>query len=96
MKITRKLLKEFGAASYKNDAGEHFTKWLNYKPLEELGLIKIDRPIHATGIPYSQEYWELDSTPLGEGLADEIFDDCGNLIENATSIASDIIAGYGN
>ena len=53
-----------------NEDGVHFTEFMNhYDYLEAVGLIQIGRPIHdATGIAYSQEYWTLEITELGQNL----------------------------
>ena len=89
MNITRELLVKFGRACTRNDAGQHFTKWLDYAPLEKLGLIKIHRPIHyPSGITYSQEHWLLKTTPLAETLADLIYDSEGLLRPDAVAIAT--------
>ena len=59
---------ELQIACTRNEAGIHFTEWMDYHQyLESVGLIRIHRPIHdATGIPYCQEYWTLEVTPLGQ------------------------------
>ena len=57
-----------------NEDGSQFTEFMNhYDYLESVGLIAIHRPIHdATGIPYSQEYWTLEVTPLGQNSVLEL------------------------
>jgi len=59
---------ELQQACTRNEAGIHFTEWMDYHQyLESVGLIRIHRPIHeATSIPYSQEHWTLEITPLGQ------------------------------
>ena len=61
---------ELQSACTFNEAGIHFTESMDhFEYLESVGLIQIHRPIHeATSIPYSQEYWSLEVTPLGQNL----------------------------
>ena len=88
MRLTKKTLVEFGRACTRNEAGEHFTQWLDYEPLERLGLIAVYRPVHGpTGIPYGQEEWRIETTPLGEWIAERIFDRYGQLVPNAVARA---------
>lgn len=65
-----KIIIDLLATAYtRDDAGRHFTEWLDWQPLEELGLIEIDRPVHvATGISYDQQYWTLHVTKSGMEL----------------------------
>lgn len=62
------LLQSLSIACTRNEAGRHFTEWLNgADELEDMGLIAIHRPIHeATGTPYSQECWSLEVTEDGQ------------------------------
>lgn len=59
---------ELQRACTRNEAGIHFVEWMDhFEYLESVGLISVHRPIHeATGIPYSQEYWALEVTQLGQ------------------------------
>ena len=61
---------ELQSACTRNEAGIHFTEWMDYHQyLESVGLIQIHRPVHdATGIAYSQEHWTLEVTGLGQKL----------------------------
>jgi hypothetical protein len=61
---------ELQSACTWNQAGIHFTEWMeHFEYLESVGLLEIHRPIHdATGIAYSQEYWRLEVTALGQNL----------------------------
>jgi hypothetical protein len=65
---------ELQQACTRNEAGMHFTEWMDYfEYLESVGLISVHRPVHeATGIPYSQEYWSLEVTPLGQNSVLEL------------------------
>jgi len=65
---------ELQHACTRNEAGIHFSEWMDhFEYLESVGLIAIHRPIHdATGIPYSQEYWSLEVTPLGQNSVLEL------------------------
>jgi hypothetical protein len=56
----------------RDEAGRHFTEWAqHYDALEEIGLIKIDRPVHAaTELPYDQQYWTLEVTEEGIAVVD--------------------------
>jgi hypothetical protein len=70
-KITDELIRLLGTISTRNEAGSHFTEWADYEPLEDLGLIVVNRPIHAsTGIHYSLEYWSVEITDEGQSLVD--------------------------
>lgn len=58
------------SACQRNDAGRHFTEWLDWQALEKHGLIEIVRPVHAaTGMSYEWTRWRLMLTPAGERLA---------------------------
>jgi len=65
---------ELQQACTRNEAGIHFTEWMDhFGYLESVGLVAIHRPIHeATGIPYSQEHWTLEVTPLGQNSVLEL------------------------
>ncbi len=65
---------ELQIACTRNEAGIHFTEWMDYfEYLESVGLISVHRPIHeATGIPYSQEHWTLEVTALGQNSVLEL------------------------
>lgn len=70
---TPQVLLELGKLTTRDEAGRHFTQWSRYwQELEDAGLIEIDRPVHgSTGIPYSQEYWTLQVTQLGQETVDK-------------------------
>jgi hypothetical protein len=80
--LTRDDKIKLGQLSTRDDAGRHFTEthnaaWL--ARLEQIGLITIDRPVHAaTGIAYDQQYWSVEVAPE----VAEWFDEQGELIEN--------------
>ena len=83
-RITRKLLEQFGEVCERNEAGQHFSEWLDYKPFEDLGWIRVERPIHqASSMPYDSSYWRLELTPLGKEIADAAFNVCGELCFDA-------------
>ena len=64
-------IRELCTICTRDDAGRHFTEWADWRPLEELGLISISRPVHdATGIPYDQQYWSVQITDEGQALVD--------------------------
>jgi len=57
----------------RDESGTHFT--MSYpaaflQELEEAGLIEVSRPVHETGIPYSQDYWMVEVTQDGCDLVD--------------------------
>jgi hypothetical protein len=67
MNLTRSFTKQdkedLGKLCTKNENGFHFTEvfdmdWLF--EMEEMGWIKIHKPVHPTGIPYSPEYWSVE------------------------------------
>lgn len=65
------LVQELGIITTRNEAGQHFTSWSkHWEQMEEDGLITIHRPVHATGIPYDQQYWSLEVTQEGQELVD--------------------------
>ena len=92
---SKKLLREYGRISERDEHGEHFMTAFAWEPLEKLGLIRIIKPVHEpTGIPYSQEYYHLEHTELGHLIANAIFDGYGELIEDAVCMAKQIIISY--
>lgn len=62
------LIEQLGKVTTRNESGMHFTQWLDYEELEDKGLVKVYRPVHETGIPYSQEYWTIEVTEKGLNL----------------------------
>ena len=71
MTNSNKIISSLSTACTRDDAGRHFTEWLDWQLLETFGLIEINRPIHEhTGIPYDQQYWSLQVTDLGGKLLD--------------------------
>lgn len=71
--ITADDLRMLGMITTRNEAGRHFTEthaadWLNR--MEAAGLIEINRPVHQTGIAYSQEYWSVQVTEEGIALGE--------------------------
>ena len=70
-KIGDEAIRELCILTTKDEAGRHFTAWSgHWQALEEAGLIAVHRPVHQTGILYSQEYWTLEVTDLGQELVD--------------------------
>lgn len=73
MTVANELLKELREVSQKDDAGRHFTQWLDWIPLEEAGLVEIHRPVHKpTGIAYDSQYWSIGLTAAGEEALKEL------------------------
>lgn len=66
-RLTEGIIRDLFIATTRNEAGQHFTEFLSHdEELEELGLIKVNRPVHkATGIPYFCEHWTLEVTEYG-------------------------------
>lgn len=66
-KLTDDMIRELCTLCTRNEAGQHFAQTsAYYGELEDLGLVRIDRPVHqATGIPYSAEYWSIEVTEEG-------------------------------
>lgn len=69
--LTADEITELGKMTTKDESGKHFTQ--NYSPefiakLEDGGYIEIFRPVHDSGIPYSQEHWRLHVTEKTENL----------------------------
>lgn len=57
----------------RDDAGRHFTSLLGrdtISALEAEGLVTVVRPVHSTGIPYSEEHWSVEVTPEGVELVE--------------------------
>ncbi len=56
-----------------NNDGRHFMEIYSTEAIESLeadGLLTINRPIHKTGISYSQEYWSVEVTDDGVALVE--------------------------
>ena len=67
-----RLIEMLATLAERDEAGRHFTETCDcLDELEDAGWIKIDRPVHATGIPYSQEYWHLEITEAGVAAVGE-------------------------
>ena len=52
----------------RDEQGRHFTERYDEDTLDQLeegGLIRIDRPVHKTGIPYGREHWSVELTEEG-------------------------------
>ena len=87
-RITRKLLEQFGEVCERDEAGRHFVEWLDYKPYEDLGWIRVERPIHQpSGLPYDSSHWRLELTPLGKEISNAVFNMCGELSFDAVEEA---------
>jgi hypothetical protein len=68
----REALGQLLRFSPRAEAGTHwsqaFTRW---RDLEDAGLIRVHRPVHpATGIQYSQEYWDAELTDQGKEVVE--------------------------
>jgi len=79
----REVLDELCRFSERTESGKHFTEAFRYwTVLEECGWIRVHRPVHpATGIQYSQEYWNAEITDDGNAVAvylAELMEDGGN------------------
>ena len=70
--LTDGMIRELCIATTRNEAGRHFTEFLtHYEELEEIGLIKINRPVHpGTGMDYDCQYWTLEVTDEGQQVVD--------------------------
>lgn len=70
---TEETVKIIATLTTRDDAGRHFTSLLGrdtISALEAEGLITVSRPVHSTGIPYSEEYWSVEVTPEGACLVE--------------------------
>lgn len=70
---TEEKVRILAAITTTDGAGRHFTEkyfWPEVEALEKMGLLKITRPVHATGIPYSQEHYSVEVTADGQELVD--------------------------
>lgn len=67
MTISDSMICELYQLTTRDDAGRHFTEWACFMDeLEELGLIEIHRPVHATtGMVYGCEHWTVQPTENG-------------------------------
>jgi hypothetical protein len=78
--LSRKDRLMLGSLTTRNEDGRHFMARYSYdwlQRMESLGYITIIRPVHRpTGIPYSEDYWEVEVSPVVATW----FDDYGNLI----------------
>jgi hypothetical protein len=71
IELTEDMIRVLCTACNRNEAGQHFTEWLDYETLEALGLLEIYRPVHsATGIAYDQSQWSLGITDEGLEVVD--------------------------
>lgn len=79
MRISDSLIRELSRITTRDDAGRHFIEWSKFwAELEFDQLIEIYRPIHEpTGIPYSQEYWQVNLTERGNDLVSQNPELCG-------------------
>jgi len=70
--LTDNMIRELAIMCTRNESGQHYTAWSDhYLALEELGLIKINRPVHKfTGIPYDIIYWTVEITEDGQAVVD--------------------------
>lgn len=74
-KVTEEMICELCTLSTRDESGRHFIEVSeHWEALESAGLIVIDRPMHPTGVPYSQEHWSLDVTPDGQEAVDAYVD----------------------
>jgi len=66
------LIATLATLSNHDEAGRHFTEVCStWDEMEAKGLIEIQRPVHETGIPYSEDYWTFELTEDGEA---EVYD----------------------
>lgn len=66
-----KKIEILGKICTRDESGRHFTQRYSDADLRELeaeGLISIYRPVHDTGISYSQEYYQVEVT--ADGIAE--------------------------
>lgn len=70
---TEETVKVLSTLTTRTEAGRHFTSLLSsttISTLEGEGLITVNRPVHSTGIPYSEEHWSVEVTPEGVCLVE--------------------------
>ena len=70
--LTDNMIRELAVMCTRNETGQHYTVWSDhYLVLEELGLIKINRPVHeSTGTLYDIQYWTVEVTEEGQNVVD--------------------------
>ena len=70
MRISDSMIRELSRITTRDDSGQHFTEWSKFwEELEFDELIEIYRPVHEqTGIPFSQEFWQVNLTERGKDL----------------------------
>ncbi len=88
VKISARRLADLARITTRDESGTHFSQVYDdaVELLERLQLIRIHRPIHATGIPYGQELWTVGVTELGQDLLATRYD--------ASSYGDILPAGY--
>lgn len=70
---TEEAVRILSTLTTRDHAGSHFT--ICHPPahlddLEQAGYIEVYRPIHDTGIPYSDDYWQVEVTDSGRDLVE--------------------------
>jgi len=65
--MTDEMIRELCEMVTRDEGGRHFTSWSRYyESLEEMGLIRINRPIHGpTGMDYDSQMWTVEITESG-------------------------------
>lgn len=70
---TEETVKVLSTLTTRDEAGRHFTSRLSRTTisiLEAEGLCTVSRPVHSTGIPYSEEHWSVEVTAAGVELVE--------------------------
>lgn len=69
--LSDEAIRELCTITTRDNAGQHFTQFSSHwEELEAAGLVKVTRPVHSTGIAYSQEHWTIEVTPEGVDVVD--------------------------
>ena len=71
--ITTDLIHILAQLTTRDEAGRHFTTTVSHDDLAALeadGLIEINRPVHASGLPYDEQYWSVEVTAAGVDLVE--------------------------
>lgn len=70
---TERQVEILSVITTRDEAGKHFMEVYHFDDLLWLmaqDLITVHRPVHQTGITYSQEYWAVSVTPTGREVVE--------------------------
>jgi hypothetical protein len=70
---TEEAVRILSTLTTRDHAGRHYTVLhppAHLDDLEQAGYIEVYRPIHHTGVRYSEEHWQVDVTDRGRDLVE--------------------------